>query len=35
VATEDAAAAVAGFNRAVTRVLDELAPWVEGAAAGR
>lgn len=34
-ATEDAAAAVAGFNRAVTRVLDELAPWVEGAAAGR
>jgi cholesterol transport system auxiliary component len=35
VATEDAAAAVAGFNRAVTRLLDELAPWVEAAAAGR
>lgn len=34
VAREDAAGAVAAFNRALARLLDELAPWVEASAAG-
>ena len=35
VAAEAAASAAAAINRALTGVLDELAPWVEAAAASR
>ncbi len=33
VGSDDAAAAVAAFDRGLTRVLDDLAPWVETTAA--